>query len=414
MSWIKNILGMKPTKDEFAELARKSLASVETENVIVYDSDRFALQVKGPDGTTLRQFNLQNLYEEYCAAPRSEKSKVLSTYTQPVPEVPDLLADAVDNLLPRVQRRSFYVDMPFLADLGDMPSLAEDERDKVVLPHKAFAEHYAKGLVYDTPHTVLQISLHQCREWNSDFDVLMGLALKNLEKLTPKPFEQISPGFYASMSGDTHDASRILLLDRVKECNLIGRPVAMVPNRNIMMITGESDPDGLRAMLKVAKEALDDPRPMLAIPLVLIDDEWREMHVRADHPERKEFKYLRAISMADVYASHKHLLDRLHEQQNIDTFVASYMVIENQKTAEIETTASWSEGVRTLLPKVDLLAFVQGQEGEFSEITMVPWDAAAKVVGALMERQDTYPERYLVDAFPDAAQFAELKQLSVT
>src|SRR5262249_34088950 len=161
----------------------------------------------------------------------------------------------------------------------------------------------------------------------------------------------LAPGVYVSQYGDTHDASRMLLLDRIRECKVMGRPVVMIPNRNTMLITGESDADGVCTMLNHAEEVLKHPRPMACIPLVLSEKTWYEWQVRADHPEQKRFQRLRAIAMNDIYNSHKELLDALHAEEEKDIFVASYMAMENKDTGEIMSCATWSDGVHTLLPR---------------------------------------------------------------
>ena len=44
------------------------------------------------------------------------------------------------------------------------------------------------------------------------------------------------------MTGDAFDAARILLLDRVRSLKLTGEPVAMVVNRESLLLTGSEDP----------------------------------------------------------------------------------------------------------------------------------------------------------------------------
>lgn len=409
MSWISKFLGLKPSVEEFVEIAKSSLAATsEPGQTISYNKEQFTLTVHRADGTVAQVFHLHNAYDEYCASPRANRPNVLESYLHPMQELPDSLAEAMPNILPRVQRRSFYVDMPMLASLNVITGPSEP--DMLHMPFRVLAEHYAVGLIYDTPKQILQISQHHCGLWKSDLDSIYPQAMKNLENLTPNPFVQVHDGVYIAGYADTHDATRMLLIDRIKECKLIGRPVAMVPNRNTLIITGESDPDGIELMLSLTEDALKEPRPMLAIPMVLLDNEWRELVLRPDHPHRHIFEELRISSLADIYAGQKELLERQHEKDNMDVFVASYKAVQKADTKEVASFAAWTEGVTTLLPKTNLLTFVRVECDQGDVVCSVEWDWAQKVVGSLMKPQGIYPERWLVDSFPNAAQIEDLKR----
>ena len=59
-----------------------------------------------------------------------------------------------------------------------------------------------------------------------------------------------------SATKDGYDASRLLLSDLVRQFEVRGEMIAMVPNREDLLITGSEDEDGLRGMLSLAAEAL--------------------------------------------------------------------------------------------------------------------------------------------------------------
>jgi hypothetical protein len=82
------------------------------------------------------------------------------------------------------------------------------------------------------------------------------------------------------------------------------------------------------------------------------------------------------------------------------------MAIRNKKSGEVASFCSWADGVPTLLPRTDCIAFVR----QNSEPMLVEWERAEQVIGHLLAPQDMYPERVRVEEFPSEAELARLKQ----
>ena len=67
----------------------------------------------------------------------------------------------------------------------------------------------------------------------------------------------------------------------------------------------------------------------------------------------------------------------------------------------------WGEGIDTLLPEAELIAFMtQGKVAQLAERHRV-----VEVVGDLMEQTDMYPVRYRVREFPSEEQRAAMGNL---
>ena len=77
---------------------------------------------------------------------------------------------------------------------------------------------------------------------------------------------RIGDHLYASASGDNYDASRLILTDLIQQMDVYGDHVAMVPNRDTLLVTGSNDETGLQIMADLAEKALEDPRPLGATP----------------------------------------------------------------------------------------------------------------------------------------------------
>ncbi|MBZ0185926.1 MAG: hypothetical protein K8F91_06690 [Candidatus Obscuribacterales bacterium] len=401
MTWIEKVLGIKPNKDKFAEIARKAIKEHSGNSKIDYDPIEFMLVLHDADGAISGSYYLGNAYEVYCTASRLEKDKVLKSFFGPMPEIPQALDAARQHLLPCVRARSFFEENRLLPIAGGDKSLD--------LPYKIIAEHFAVSLVFDGPETIMQIDSNQYKKWNTSIDELLPGAIANLVEATECPAEMVFPGVYLYNLADSHDASRLMLIDRIRQCQVQGRPVMMIPNRDLLIITGESDHDGQSKMLQIANQALNEIRSVLGIPLVLSGDDWYCWQPSDYHPDCQQFGYLKLSSLAGIYEAEKVRLESRYEADGTDIFVASFMVLQSEDTGRYWSTASWAEGVDTLLPEVDSISFV-GADQELK--CMAPWVEAQEIVGSRMTALDSYPKRYRVESFPDASELLELAKHS--
>ena len=153
-----------------------------------------------------------------------------------------------------------------------------------------------------------------------------------MENLSSLPAKFIGPqsgeGVYLSATGDSYDASRLLLTDIIRQFKVKGDPIAMIPNRENLVVVGSEDAEGLAGMLKMAAEALEQPRPISGIALRLDGDEWTPWLPDVSHPLYKDFQRLHLQSLGQDYAQQKDLLDKLHEKNGEDIFVATFSAIE--------------------------------------------------------------------------------------
>ena len=89
-------------------------------------------------------------------------------------------------------------------------------------------------------------------------------------------------------------------------------------------------------------------------------------------------------------------LEKDLKQSGDPTFVASVTVIQ-RKDGTYSSAAVWTQGVRTLLPKTDLLVFVHEYK---SVIAIAPWEKVFQEFGHFMQKKDLSPERFLVTRWP--------------
>ncbi len=99
--------------------------------------------------------------------------------------------------------------------------------------------------------------------WNCRDDALLSGIVCQLKFIGPES----GKGVYLLATGDSYDASRILIKDAVRRFQVKGDHIAMIPNRENLIVVGSEDVQGLAGMVKLANKALKDPRPISGIAL---------------------------------------------------------------------------------------------------------------------------------------------------
>jgi hypothetical protein len=246
------------------------------------------------------------------------------------------------------------------------------------------------------------ISQDNLDDWGVTFYEAMEAARHNLTQLEhafigPKQGE----GVYLSTTRDGYDSSRLILLDLIRRLRVAGDFVAMVPNPDTLIVTGSEDMDGLKGMLGLATNALQQPRPISGIAVQLDGDDWVPWLPDPAHPLFGEFRGLQLQSIGRDYAEQKEMLDGTTDK---DTFVASFSILQHPETGHFMTYCVWPKDVLVLLPRTDLIAFMQ--EGKAP--LMATWDRVIEVMSDSMTPLDIYPQRFRVSEFPTEEQLAAM------
>ena len=324
-----------------------------------YDREQFLIE-RGSDGF----INLANLYHEYCQAPRGERPKVLDRFIRGCLgttgfELPEDFADVHPDLLPVVRSR-FYLE-----------SVALQSRarggDGVAVPQQPIGDHLALSLVYDLPQAMRSIIQDDLDKWER-------VVLRGDRSGPPQPGADGQRGFrqpaeregangvYVSATGDNYDASRLVMLDLVRKMPVRGDYIAMVPNRDTLVVTGSDDPAGLEVMCKIAEESFEKPRPISTVALRLVGDEWESWLPEPQSPVFAKLHELRLRTIGMEYNDQKELLDQIHEHTGEDLFVASFSAVQHKDTGRISSYSVWSEGVETLLPETDDIVLLRADQ----------------------------------------------------
>jgi len=406
MNWIGKLLG-KDERHEFARAMLKCLGKNHPEIKPTLNLEKFEIAVEWPEGGG-QTIYLDNFYNEYLAAPSKERASAIATYCSGIVfadlNIPNTFEEASAILVPRVLPKvEWTVRNLEIQVLQKQPGKKADDTNfnpsDIQSPFRTFLDFYGCGLCLDMPQSLLYVNNGQLKNWDVSFDDAYNVALANLKKINPDAeFYSPTKGVYVSQWGDTHDASRVLLTDTIRKLAVVGSHVAMLPQRNILIVTGSEDIDGLREMLNIVEQQAKVPRVMVTVPILLVGDEWRDFSVPPGHQLFGEFKKQSFMASAACYEIQANALTRFFEWQKRDVFVATLMVLE--KSGKLMTACTWSKGVEAYLPKAEFIAFTDGTK----MVGMYTWDSVQKAVGSLLQSTDYFPTRYHVTAYPDPQQ----------
>jgi hypothetical protein len=405
VGWLDFLIG-PPSRDKFARLVMDALRKAGGTGTLRYDREQFLIERSG-EGF----INLANLYHEYCQSPRPQRSKVLSRFIRGCLgttgfELPDDFGDVHPDLLPVVRSR-FYLESVVLQSRAR-------GGEGLVVPQQPIGDHLALSLVYDLPQAMRSINQEDLDKWDISLYEAVEEARHNLEQMGNVSFASLQneggEGVYISATGDNYDASRLVMIDMVRKMPVRGDYIAMVPNRDTLVLAGSEDQAGLEVMCKVAEDSFKKPRPISTVALRLVGDEWESWLPETDSPVYGKFHELRLRTIGMEYNDQKELLDQIHGQSGHDVFVASFSAMQQKDTGRITSYSVWSEGVKTLLPETDHLVLLRPNpsEDKVEVVAAGSFQHVRDVAGELMQPQGTYPERYRVLEFPSAAQLAAI------
>ena len=274
-----------PTPEKFAELFTKELRRAGVTLPIEYDRENNRLLVgDGQDHETINLGNFLREYNDQSWSKRcqhlADRAKLFATKRE---EVASDFEGARRHLRPKLWVRAA------LEQKRRQVKIDGGDPEKFDIPEYECGSHLVASLVYDLPQTLQSVSQEQLLDWGVTYYEALEIARQNLEE-TPCNFAQIGDGCYAFMSGDSYDCCRLLLPSLVERLTVKGDLIAMAPNRDSLLVTGSDDELGLRIMADLAAKTLEDPRPMVPIPLRRDGDDWVDWMSPAGHPAEPSFR----------------------------------------------------------------------------------------------------------------------------
>ncbi|MEQ1506833.1 MAG: hypothetical protein ABMB14_31690 [Myxococcota bacterium] len=388
-------------RDGFALRIRSILGAVGV--VAELDGDQFALRV-GPSVVSW----LGAWFDDYQHASDDDRERIvlhaaraIVDASRPSP-VPPSLAAARPHLRPRIRLRAHLVieRLQLEADGADPDGL------HAFVP---VSTDLGAEVVYDTPTNIVGLPGHQLAAWGIDVDAALAIAVDNLRASAPAPFRSVGDGVFVAAAGDCYDSARMLLTDEVARLGVDGDPVALVANRDTLVITGADRVGGLYRLLEIALQVVERPSITLQ-PVTLRDGRWSEWLPPPDHPMRDAFYELAIRTRGRSYAELKELLVERHARHGVDLFVAPYGLFHPADGDLSWSHAEWAP-VRGWLPESDLVSVVHPSEQRY---IVVPRATLLTVAGHLLDRvPEVHPPYDAFDGVPDEDTWNRLRRHAV-
>ncbi|AKJ07977.1 uncharacterized protein YtpQ (UPF0354 family) [Archangium gephyra] len=385
-------------RDAFARQAMEALRSSGETRPIHYDAEGFLLRLGDKDGTTVF---LANFFDESLAVPPEKRDEVFARISRvrSMPDLPATLAEARQNLLPVVRSRTFFEQLHLVmkGPPGKPPPIA----------WKPLGGFLGVGLAFDGPDTLRYLGPDELTRWDISFEQALGMALENLRPRSTEALEQLAPGTCKSPWEDSYAASRLLLDEVVRRCPVKGTPVVLVPHRDLLLITGSEDEDGLNQVASKALGAMMAPRALDGRAMRLAPEGWVPFMPERLNNAWGDFRQLELFTRARDYDEQTQQLEKLYEEKGVDLFVAAYTPYQDERGRSL-SYAVWLKGVDAVLPRAEVIFFMDPSLGpEAPPVGIARWEEVSRVAGQLLAPvEGLYPERYRVTSFPTPEQLA--------
>ena len=368
------------TKARFAEMVRRRLIGAGEKRPITYDQQEFALVVGN------NTFYLGNVYRFCQGAGEDALQTFIRSWFSQYRVIPESFQDATPDLLPKLESRA----------LLELCRLENHE----VPPHHVVAEHLALTVAFDWPESIMWVTTEQLAHWGINFATALNAAQQNLVNGSKDAFRSSQPGLHVAAKGDYYDSTRLILTDQISRLPVEGDPVALVSDRDTLLVTGTNDGQGLAMMIDTARQRASVPYRHVPHLFRLCAGEWAPWLPASSHPQYEPAKHLVAGYNASVYEQQQNLLQAKYMDDG-------YFIVSCGTGGG--TTYCWlSRLVPAILPQADVIGFANTE----TEKIAVEWKRVMEVMGDAWEPMDLYPTYYLVREFPLTEQWERLKQFA--
>lgn len=355
-------------------------------------------------------FNLHNAFRDYQSADKAHKPSVLNGYVSTLINAKQTAPQTFERVRPLLRPVIRNLAMLEEVRLHQARTLGWDAPYSTV--YQPLGRDCVTLLAVDYPESTSTLTKGPQEDWGLTMDEALAIAVDNLREATPDAFEEIEPGVYTGRWNDGYDTSRVLLPDVLQRAPIKGLPVFMIPTRDVLLVTGDRDEQGIRNMVEVCFKAIESGR-VVSSQVYTYQDQQVVPFISGDAVVETRLASLEQLLLLGAYHDQKELLDTIHAEQQNDVFVATYQLFElAEGNGEAFSVCSWTKTVDTLLPKTDRVALVEIQDDGSANVHVVEWDELKSKLGELLTPVSVYPPLYRTVGFPAEQQLSQLTVLS--
>jgi uncharacterized protein YtpQ (UPF0354 family) len=242
------------TAAEFTEAYMEKLRSADP-SLSVKKVGELELQVGGEQDDEHSVF-LDNAYKEYHLAPE-DIEQILDRYTQSILgtiRMPDIDAIDIARIVPVIKDAEYPVEIrKSLLEAGQ-------KIDELDFFYETLNEHLLVFYALDTERNIRYLSREEIETLSMQPEELRAQAVKNLSSLLPGIQKHGDAGTFMVTAGGTYEAS-LLLFDSIwssDNFNVDGELVVAIPSRDLLLVTGSRDKEGLEQLRKLAVKTVEE------------------------------------------------------------------------------------------------------------------------------------------------------------
>lgn len=374
------------------------------------DPEAYAVDLVYEDGERMKCF-LGNLYAETRdVMPEERQLRILHFLAVMAdrPELPETWEDAAPMLRPVLRPATFFNH-----------GVGPDEPGKQPL-RRPVLPFLCEAIAIDHESAMAYAIRENLERWGVTEDEAFAAARANLAQSANLGVELYDSSaaypLWHVASDDAYESSRLVLpgwLAAFRD-KVDGRPVAAVPERSTLLVTGDGNPAALERLLDSADREFRAAPRSISPALYTVDDDGRvvPLRVAADHALAARIHESEVHLAAVEYGAQKRMLEAQLEQRGQDVFVASYSVVQRPDDGRVLSYCTWGENVDSLLPHTELVGFVGGDlESDDAWHFLVPWEAVEREAGDCWRPEPGLePPRMRTVHWPDAELLERLRQ----
>lgn len=367
------------SQDDFAKKVIAELGKSSTK-ALTYDSAALTIS----DGDSVWQLGPSFAdYQKQSILKRGAFLKEVTAHFLQQFEIPTTWEEARTIILPRVQHRL----VRWGSGLGQ--GMCCEEINEVL----------DQWLVMDTPSLAISVNNENLKRWCITQEEAMAQARVNLKASRVPVYESISQGVFGSLSGDNHDASRMLLTDVLGSVPVKGNLIAFVPTRDQLILTGDEDEQGIEAAVKLAaKHIADASRPITLQPFRLVGDKWELYNPKPGSVKYKELANMAHQSKMQDLSEEAQRLNEENEKIGKDVYAASVLRMNEDAEGITRFGTLWTSATDSLwIPKTDYILLKGNQR---KEVGTVLFDEIQAKLASRFEPVPDHDNWFCVTGFP--------------
>lgn len=262
----------------------------------------------------------------------------------------------------------------------------------------------------------------QLEAWGQTPELALSQACVNLgkhvasatqERPDCEPYDDDAPyPIWHITRDDSYESSRITLpgyLESFRD-KVSGNPIAIVPHRSMLVISGDGHPQALQRLAQMAEKEFNASPRSVSPAIYTTDANARVVPLRLapNHPQHALVERGHQLLAHEIYGEQKTLLEKRFEEEGVDVFVASHMLLTDKETGQLSSLSTMTEDVLSLLPETDKVALVS--ESSERKVLVVPRAVVAELAPECFEVAHEFdPPRIRTVSWPRPEQLAELE-----